>query len=187
LKIMKSVLVALATCHFAASAAIISVTGPTEEILLGSQVAVDLSIGDVTNLDAPSISGYSVRLSFDPTILAPKSLEFGPSLDLGSGSSRDFSSAVGSILIQEFSFATAADLINLQPGSFHFARLTFDTVAPGTSILNLTILSMLDQNGTPLSSTVANTTLRVATAPIPEPSMFGGVGVALALLFFFKR
>ena len=119
-------------------------------------------------------------LNFDPAILAFNNITFGdPGLGdqldlfgLGSLSSSD-NTTPGVINLYELSFDLPSDIDTLQAGSFTLASLTFDTFAPGTSPLNMSINSLGDAWGDPIVlDTLNNGSVTVAAAPVPEPSTY---------------
>jgi hypothetical protein len=66
----------------------------------------------------------------------------------------------------ELSLDLASDLDTLQSGSFTLATLTFDTMAQGTSILNINVNALGDANGDSLVVDVNTSSITV----VPEPN-----------------
>ena len=76
-------------------------------------------------------------------------LEVSPSVNAGSGKVNLF----------ELSFNTPAELDSLQAGDFTLGTLIFDVVGAGTSILGITVNSLGDADGNPLTVTLENGTV----------------------------
>ena len=171
---------------------------PASQIVpVGEPVSVDLVISGLGDHSEPSLGAFDLDIHFDPTILAFDDATFGDP-DLGdqvdmSGDAALFDSLIGPGLylgafvispgvldIFEVSVDSASDLNSNQAGSFTLATLTFDTLAVGTSSLDITIDSLGDAYGNPLSADVQSGSI----APVPEPASFilfgfglGGIGI----------
>lgn len=164
------------------SAITIDIVPASEEVELGSPVNMNLLISGLGDGAAPSLSTFDVDISFNPAILAFDMVIYGdPSLgdqlDLyGLGSFTATTLSVGSVRLMELSIDDADDLNNDQAGSFTLAVLTFDTLALGTSPLNIVSYTMGDADAAPLTADVVEGKVNV----VPEPGSFLLVASGLA-------
>lgn len=176
---------------------------------IGEFVGIDVTISDLGNNIAPSVSTFDFDVSFDPSVLSIAGLTFGdPALgDLvdQSGLSLFFTQlgffsgvgvsvpAPGLVNFFELSLDTPAALDGTQPSAFTLATLNFLSVGVGTSTVGITRINALgDSFGDPLALfSVGSTSIEVMgdsnpPASVPEP----GVGLlaigslsCLSLLF----
>lgn len=149
----------------------------------GNSVNVDIGISGLASGAAPSLSGYDVNLSFDPSYLAFAGVVFGDAalgnqLDLASlGSTTIFELAgAGIVNLFELSGDTVEDLNTLQADSFNLATVTFDVLNAGTSLMQLDINALVDAGGNALSAV----TLSAPVTTVPLPSAFLLMAPALA-------
>jgi hypothetical protein len=98
----------------------------------------------------------------------------------------------GTVNASEISLETPLDLIALQPGqTATLLTLVFDTIALGTSPVNIGLVAIGDENGLPhgvVTLTPGSITVIEPNGVIPEPSsllLFGSVGGLL--LWRLKR
>jgi hypothetical protein len=153
--------------------------GFAQEVELGSPVDVPIVVSGLGDAAPPSLSSFDLDVSFDPSILAFDSVAFGDpllgdQLDLfGSGSLTDVLPGAGTVNLFELSFDLPSDLDTLQAGSFTLATLTFDTLALGTSAIDISANALGDAFGDPLVADLPSGFVKV----IPEP------GSALLLAF----
>ncbi|MDP3334953.1 MAG: cohesin domain-containing protein [Methylococcaceae bacterium] len=149
----------------------------------GNSVNVDIGISGLASGAAPSLSGYDVNLSFDPSYLSFTGVVFGDAalgnqLDLASlGSTTIFELAgAGIVNLFELSGDTVEDLNTLQADSFNLATVTFDVLNAGTSLLQLDLNALVDAGGNTLSAI----TLSAPVTTVPLPSAFLLMAPALA-------
>ncbi len=134
-----------------------------------------------------SLGAWDVDIIYDPSILAFSGVVFGDELDLfglGLNPSGAFEFAPGLVDLFEISLDVAFDLDIFQPGSFTLATLTFDTLTPGTSPLDITIDALSDSTGfIPLAATAQSGSITV----VPEPGTLLLMGSGLAMLAARRR
>jgi hypothetical protein len=84
----------------------------------------------------PSIGAFDFTIMFDPAIVSPTTVAFGPFLgDTTSEALIAFSFSVGSAEIAEVSLLTPAELNNLQTTTFSLATLSFNALVSGSTSL----------------------------------------------------
>lgn len=163
----------------------------SQEVYVGSPADVELVISGLGNGTWPSVGIFDLDISFDPSILDFASATFGDPVlgdqldiwDLG-GNPMDASiTSPGVLNIYEVSLDLPWDLDDFQADSFTLATLTFDTLAVGTSSLDISINALGDAWGDPLSADV----LSGSISPIPEPSTMLLVSCGLVGLVGFRR
>lgn len=154
-------------------------------VSLGDPVSVDLLVSGLGDGVPPSLGGFDVDISFDPSILVLT----GASLIAPLGGSAQFEFNVqvtaSGVVVNLFalSFLSPEDLDALQPGEFTLATLTFGTLASGTS-------SLVIENA--ILSDAAGGALPIDSAPngsvtVPEPATSIGVALGLAALGLLRR
>jgi len=149
----------------------------TQDVTLGDQALIDLFILlDLGDGIASSLGVFDLDISYNSDILAFDSLTFGDpvlgdQLDLwGLGSLTSTNSSItGTVNLFELSRDHSFDLEDFQADSFTLATLTFDTLAVGTSFLDIFTNSLSDAWGDPLIATTESGSINVTSAPVPEP------------------
>ena len=130
-------LLLLAGFAFQSQAAVISFDPSAQSVGLGDVATVDLRI---SGLGDEILTGFDMDISFDDSILAFSDFAFGTGLDtFGFGTINDvFDYGDGTVNVFELSFDFDDDLRDFQPNDFILGTFTFDTLAMGTSALNVT-------------------------------------------------
>ena len=120
--------------------------------------------------EGTDLGAFDFTVQYNPNILSFISYSLGPNLgDLSIDDAFDVSSGEivsGSVNLAEFSFLW--DLSG-QQDSFYLGTLNFNAIAPGTTALSFSDISMGDYYGNPLTMDTLSGKVSVA-APVPEPS-----------------
>ncbi len=145
----------------------------SQEVGVGTAAEVELVVWGLGTETAPSLGTFDLDITFDPTILEFAGVTFGDpvlgdQLDLwGFGSITSFDDSIpGVVNLLELSLDWPFDLEDYQADSFTLATLSFDTLAVGTSALDISINALGDALGEPLTADLKSGSI----SPVPEPS-----------------
>ncbi len=169
----------------------------------GPAVSVAISVSGLSAGSAPSLGTYDLNLGFDPGILSYTGTLFGDPLlgdqldASGLGSLALDTAGAGSINLFQLSLDLAADLELFQADAFTLAMLSFNSIALGTSSLDLTINAFgdalgdpfMDVNGSALVIDISNssvTTTEVVNASVPEPAIWSLYGIGLLSMVWLR-
>lgn len=179
------------------SAAALSVCSVPSSVTVGDTATVDVCISEIVDGAAPSLGVFDVEFGFDPALLAFIGATYGDpvlgnQLDLFNlGSIQITTPGAATIGLFELSLDLADDLDNLQAASFVLARLTFDTLAAGSSALTLAVNALGDSLGNALEGvSIVGANLLVSAPPsneVSEPATLLLVPVALWLVSATRR
>jgi len=171
-----------------AGAVTLSLAPSAQDVAVGGSFDLELVVAGLGDGAPPSLGGFDVALSFDPSLLSLDSVSIGSYLgdETLFESFSDIVFGAGSVGIAQTSFLDAFSL-DLQPGSFTLASLSFTALAPGTSAVAFGSASLADGFGAPLAFTSAGAQVS-AGGVIPEPaaSLLFGLG-ALAVAAALRR
>jgi hypothetical protein len=176
--------VLLSCCFgFPASAGTISLT-PVSQITNGSPVSVDVL---VSGLDVATtvIGSFGATVQFDPALLAPAAVDFGPGLgdpDLLEALT-DFSFLEGAIEFAQVSLLSESSLFLLQSSEFRLATLTFQPIGLGTTPLRFSNVLIDDSDGIKLPFTEEGGSITI----VPEPGTVLVIGLLLLVLLCISR
>jgi len=165
-------------------AANLSIDPASQTVPLGSQVTFDVAVSGLLDGAAPSLGAFDFNVSFDPTVVAFSSISFGdPTLGnqlgpvLGTINGFSVDPVLGLVNQFEVSLELAADLDLLQVDSFVLTRLTFNSLAAGTSALDISDIVLSDSEGNALSvGSVNNGSVLIESTGVPD------AGATLVLL-----
>ena len=146
-------------------------------ISVGNPITVDVMISGVVS---PWLGSYDITVDFNSAITPIFGVAW-PDDFLGVPSLRDadFSTA-GSVRVTETSL-DLGDLGTLQSGkdSFRLFEIMFSqSLAPGTSPLTFTQITLADGNGSPLLAESINGSIGVGGSPVPEPGSLLLLGIS---------
>lgn len=153
---------------------LIEVDPISQTVPVGDTAEVALIISGLGDGIAPSVSEFDLEITFDPALLDfdLNSVEYGDpvlgdQLDLfGLGSWQITTPGGGNVILFELSFDTPFDLEDIQAASFTLASFSFDTLAVGTSFLDIEITTLADAFGNPLESIAQGGSI----SAVPEPA-----------------
>jgi hypothetical protein len=169
----------------AAHAVTLVLSPSTQSVGVGNSVSVDILISGLGDGVAPSLGGFDLEVSFDPSILVLT----GATLNAPLGASAQFSfevqsTATGAVAsLFALSALSGPELDALQGDEFNVATLVFSTLAPGTSALVFGNVVLTNSVGGSLPLDVAFN----GEIVVPEPSTSIGVGLGLAALALVRR
>ena len=183
---------------FSAQAVVLGIVPPSQAVSVGDPVSVDLGISGLGNYGPESLGAFDLDITYDPSILSFNNISFGLLLGdpLWDEAETGFDDSIGTVNIFEWSYLEAASsscifcmppyLDDLQPSSFTLATLTFDTLAPGTTSLAISVNALGDARGDPLGDVALMSGSLTVTA-VPEPGALLILGSGLAGLALSRR
>lgn len=181
--------VTIATWALPAGALSISVVPSASSIAVGNTVTVQLHVGGLGAGTAPSLGVVDLDITVDPAILSFASGQFGDptlgdQLDLsGFGASSSATANASGVNLFELSLDSAATLDAAQAPSFIVASVSFMALGAGTSTIGLTVNSVGDSVGNPLSASIST----ASVTALPEPGEAGLMAVGMLLIELKRR
>jgi hypothetical protein len=154
---------------------LLAVVPQAQIIAPGTTTSIELRVSGLGVNSAPSLGAFDLNLAFNPVVVAFTGLTFGDPVQgdqlslSGVPAISDFSlSSAGVLDLFSISLDSANLLDTEQADQFVLATLSFQAIAPGSTALTLSINSVSDSEGNPLS--VALQTGSIAVTSVPEPS-----------------
>jgi hypothetical protein len=157
----------------------VSVNPPLQSIFTGNSTYMDVDIAGLGS--GIGLGGFSIGLTYNPTVVHLDGLTFGNGLNLGvSGNSLQYSdpSTSGYLLVDETSLLGSAALIAGQAGGFNLFRIGFTGLIDGTSPVSLSQVELSDQGGETLSAAQ----IMDGSIDVPDTLPFGWIALVLGLV-----
>lgn len=158
---------------------------PTPAVVpVGQIAAIDLYISGLGEGTLPALSAFDLNVAYDPALLQYTGTDFGDAvlgdqLDLsGLGSISGADAAGGLVNLFEISLDDPNILNTLQAGTFILATLHFSGLSAGMSPLSLTVNTLGDAYGNPLSADLVDGSVN----SVPEPASVALVCAGLVVL-----
>ncbi|NOZ67766.1 MAG: PEP-CTERM sorting domain-containing protein [Deferribacteres bacterium] len=161
----------------------------SQDVMAGDPVDVALVISGLGDYTADSLSTFDLDIVFDPAILGFNSVSYGDpvlgdQLDIwGLGTITTTTPGAGFVNLYELSLDLPSDVDAYQAGSFTLATLSFDTLSPGMSYLDISVNALGDAWGDPLTVSTQGGIVNV----VPEPATLVLLGGGLAGLGLMRR
>lgn len=152
---------------------VLSVSITPAPVLVGSPVALDVLIGDISDLFA-----FQFTLSFDPTVLQAAAVTQGSFLSAGGTTYFGAGTVDNSAGTISFTFETLIGAVPGVSGSGTLAHVAFDTLGAGTSALTFSDTLFLDSALSDVAVQVQDGTLTVQAVPEPSTWLLFGLGLA---------
>ncbi len=180
---------------FEAWAITISIAPNSQTVNQGDSVTTELVISDLAPGGSPSLAEFDLNLTFNPGVLSIDTTDSNGDFVIDSvvldptgqldifGLNTNIISAdlisSNTLNLYDLSFDLPADLDTNQLGSFVLASITFQADTIGTSPLDISINSLGDALGNPLTASIQNGSVTVTAVPVvPALWLFlSGLGV----------
>jgi len=161
-----------------------------QAINVGDTVPFWLQVDGLGNLTSPSLSGFSIDVTYDPTVLSLNTVNIGSSdytYDSGPAPVTSIGIVPGTISLSLESLLSAAELDANQSSNVDMAIFKFTGVGSGSTTFGLENISLYDGSGSLFPAPTINTaTVEVNAVPLPPSVFFFGAGL-IGLLGFRKK
>jgi hypothetical protein len=170
-------------------AVLIELLPADQTVSQGDAVVVDVLISDHGAGAAPSVGAFDLDVAFDPSILVPTAVTFGPFLGdpLLLEAVSGFALLPGLLDFFETSFLLPAELDALQPEPLLVATLSFIAAGPGTTSLIFSDIILGDAFGDPLAATASSGSVTVTPGAIPVPGTLPLLAPGLLIVLLGRR
>ncbi len=174
-----------------ANATLMSVELDSSSYMVGDVATANIVISDIEQEFGfqKLLASFEFDLTFNNTQLGYRESSFGNLLDVDplfpSSQFTDSTSVAGEVYMSELSLAFGPDLFFAQSGldSFTLASVSFDVLASGTSMLELTNVELGDDLGIAFSDiATSSANLTTNSINVSEPSSLAIFGLSLLLL-----
>ena len=197
--LLGSVLAGLVFLPGAASAYTLSFSPSTQNVGSGSSATVDVRIAGIfpgTPNEDDGLGAYDFDVVYDPAIIRFKKATDGFSLGTSVGLGVDDNGQSGRLTVSDFSLEPVPDLLVWQTllvsqdGTMRLFSIEFDTLLPGTTLLEFKTVTLGNVWGDPRTPTLSTGSITVLPAAVPEPgtlALLAGAGLITLGGFRFRR
>ena len=184
-----AVLAGLVFLSGAASAYTLSFSPSTQDVGLGRVATVDVRIAGIfpgTPNQDDGLGAYDFDVVYDPAIIRFKKATDGFSLGTSIGLGVDDNGQSGRLTVSDFSLEPVPDLLVWQTllvrqdGTMRLFSIEFDTLLPGTTLLEFKTVTLGNVWGDPREPTLSTGSISVRATPMPEPgtlALLAGAGL----------
>ena len=184
-----AVLAGLVFLSGAASAYTLSFSPSTQDVGLGRVATVDVRIAGIfpgTPNQDDGLGAYDFDVVYDPAIIRFKKATDGFSLGTSIGLGVDDNGQSGRLTVSDFSLEPVPDLLVWQTllvrqdGTLRLFSIEFDTLLPGTTLLEFKTVTLGNVWGDPREPTLSTGSISVRATPMPEPgtlALLAGAGL----------
>ncbi|MEF8720391.1 MAG: PEP-CTERM sorting domain-containing protein [Candidatus Accumulibacter necessarius] len=184
-----AVLAGLVFLSGAASAYTLSFSPSTQDVGLGRVATVDVRIAGIfpgTPNQDDGLGAYDFDVVYDPAIIRFKKATDGFSLGTSIGLGVDDNGQSGRLTVSDFSLEPVPDLLVWQTllvrqdGTMRLFSIEFDTLLPGTTLLEFKTVTLGNVWGDPRTPTLSTGSITVLPAAVPEPgtlALLAGAGL----------
>ena len=169
-----------------AEAVTLELFSSSQTFITGDSVTVDVRISGLHAPGPPSLGAFDLKVGFDPTLLSPNTVAFGPFLgNQASTAIGDFGfSDSGIASFSDVSLLSPSELDSLQPERFSLATLIFTARQKGKSRFELVPDIQL---GDAFGKVILVTKTKDVLVPEPNQLVFVLVGLTITLYHLLGR
>ena len=184
-----AVLAGLVFLSGAASAYTLSFSPSTQDVGLGRVATVDVRIAGIfpgTPNQDDGLGAYDFDVVYDPAIIRFKKATDGFSLGTSIGLGVHHNGPKARLTVSDFSLEPVPyllvwqTLLVRQDGTMRLFSIEFDTLLPGTTLLEFKTVTLGNVWGDPREPTLSTGSISVRATPMPEPgtlALLAGAGL----------